>query len=507
MARMEFTIKDEPVDYEDDHRSAPLVQPKSSLDKNFDLEMTYLRNVEDNCMLDDECQELFNEMAIKPSIVETTAKTIDVQNVFKRMNESRPSKQITRQASTTSNIQRVAEGPFTSKSNLQDHLKILSEKNRILKTLSELAKEQLVSTDHLELLSVSEEAKLLKMLKEILRRIETGDPNFPLGQQLMSRSPGTIFALIRLRRKLELRSYKRDKHVRIFDIDSYVNELIDREKASRRHEFKLSVAPSDENDNDVIFDTEILKTTGDGSGSSDCEIVAVKSVLDRFKSSFVTSHDHSTIGIVQSRVDDVKCILSPLTNLILKPYIRRDYGTTPKKLQLHDAIVNRNRVANSIRYPIDYVHLRPEHVVPINLMCREHFWNGIDITECLDYPDYTLVALYRKLIIGFAFLVPNMEIREYYLSFIFVHPDWRLSGRAKDDPSQCSPAHYMLYYLIQASGSFDITLHVSVSSPVVVLYQKFGFKIEEYIRNFYDKYYSDEHNLSKDAFLMRLTKP
>ena len=64
-----------------------------------------------------------------------------------------------------------------------------------------------------------------------------------------------------------------------------------------------------------------------------------------------------------------------------------------------------------------------------------------------------------------------------------------------------------LCFHLKVSGSFDITLHVSVSSPVVILYQKFGFKIEEYIRNFYDKYYSDEHSLSKDAFLMRLSKP
>ena len=440
---MEVTIKAEPVDFEDDQRSSPAVQ--SFLDKNFQLEMAYLRNVEDGAMMDDqECQQLFDEMTIRPWLPEPVSATIDVQNVFKRMNDTRQSQSQPTKASLkpVSGQLKVAEGPFPSR-NLQDHLKVLSEKNRILKTLSELAKEQLVSHHHLEHLSVSEETKLLKLLKVILQRLESGDPDFALGQQLLVKSPSTVFALVRLRRKLELRSYKRDKHVRLFDIDSYVNELIDREKASRRHELKCSADHPDE----VIYEAELLKTTGDGS--SDCEIVAVKSVLDRFKSFYTASpHDHLSIGIVQSRVDDVKCLLSPLTHRLLQPYVRRDFETTPKKLQLLGAILNRRA---AIRYPIDYVHLRPEHVVPVNLMCREHFWNGIDITECLDYPDYTLVALYRKLIIGFAFLVPNVDIREYYLSFIFVHPDWRLSGRAKDDPSQCSIAHYMLHYLIQVS--------------------------------------------------------
>ena len=60
--------------------------------------------------------------------------------------------------------------------------------------------------------------------------------------------------------------------------------------------------------------------------------------------------------------------------------------------------------------------------------------------------------------------------------------------------------------ITQVSEQTDIALHVSVNSPAVLLYQKFGFKIEEYIKNFYDKYYTDGHNLNKDAFLMRLTR-
>jgi cysteine-rich protein 2-binding protein len=61
-----------------------------------------------------------------------------------------------------------------------------------------------------------------------------------------------------------------------------------------------------------------------------------------------------------------------------------------------------------------------------------------------------LVALYKKLVIGFAFLVPNLEHKESYLSFIFVHPDWRIhSNKEQENNKNVSIAQYMLYYLIQ----------------------------------------------------------
>ena len=85
------------------------------------------------------------------------------------------------------------------------------------------------------------------------------------------------------------------------------------------------------------------------------------------------------------------------------------------------------------------------------MMCEKFFWSGIDTSDCLNYPDYTLVALYRKLIIGFAFLVPNLTHKESYLSFIFVHPDWRCNSK---EDGNVSIAQYMLFYLIQVN--FDL---------------------------------------------------
>ena len=61
------------------------------------------------------------------------------------------------------------------------------------------------------------------------------------------------------------------------------------------------------------------------------------------------------------------------------------------------------------------------------------------VSECLQYPDFSCVAVYRKIVIGFAFLVPDASYIEAYVSFIFTHPEWRRKGVAK----------FMLYHLIQ----------------------------------------------------------
>ena len=61
------------------------------------------------------------------------------------------------------------------------------------------------------------------------------------------------------------------------------------------------------------------------------------------------------------------------------------------------------------------------------------------VSECLQYPDFSCVAVYRKIVIGFAFLVPDVTYIEAYVSFIFTHPEWRRKGVGK----------FMLYHLIQ----------------------------------------------------------
>ncbi|ESO02525.1 hypothetical protein HELRODRAFT_65431, partial [Helobdella robusta] len=204
---------------------------------------------------------------------------------------------------------------------------------------------------------------------------------------------------------------------------------------------------------------------------------------------------------------------------ILKPYIRRDYDSKPLRLRLLEEIINHHHQkqqllslssssssssslptttsSSSSSSPIDFCYVRPQHIPSINGYCNEFFWPGIDLSESLDYPDYSCVALYKKLVIGFAFMVPDVSYDEAYISYIFTHPEWRKVGVAK----------FMLYHLLQqACADKDVTLHVSASNPALILYQMFGFKEEEFIMDFYDRYLPLESKDCRNAFFLRLKR-
>ncbi|KAK5873299.1 hypothetical protein PBY51_018350 [Eleginops maclovinus] len=194
-------------------------------------------------------------------------------------------------------------------------------------------------------------------------------------------------------------------------------------------------------------------------------------------------------------------IKSPYTSRILKPYIRRDYESRPVKLRLLEEIrayphrKNPNWVPEP-NAPIDYCYVRPNHIPSVNAMCNESFWPGVDLSECLQYPDFSVVVLYKKVVIAFGFMVPDVKYNEAYISFLLVHPEWRRAGIAT----------FMIYHLIQTCMGKDVTLHVSASNAAMLLYQKFGFKSEEYILDFYDKYYPVDSIECRHAFYLRLRR-
>ena len=154
---------------------------------------------------------------------------------------------------------------------------------------------------------------------------------------------------------------------------------------------------------------------------------------------------------------------------------------------------------------IDYVHLRKEYIAPVNRLLSAYFWPAIDISDHADYPDLSILAVYnRLLVVGVALLTPD----DAYLSHLFVHPEWSDAGIGTR----------LMYLLLQNAPPRDITLHVSATSPAMLLYNKFGFKPEQFIRNHYDRYYSiaeaDEvcrftstvTPFSRHAFLLRLRR-
>ncbi|XP_055956672.1 cysteine-rich protein 2-binding protein [Patella vulgata] len=205
--------------------------------------------------------------------------------------------------------------------------------------------------------------------------------------------------------------------------------------------------------------------------------------------------------LVGTEDDQLLSIRSPYTARILKPFIRRDYESRPLKMRLLEEIKaypHRNDPTWKAPPPppIDYCYVRPQHIPSVNVLCQQFFWPGIDLSECLHYPDFTCVVLFRKIVIGFAFMVPDVKYNEAYISFIFTHPEWRRAGIAK----------FMVYHLIQTCMGKDVTLHVSATNPGMLLYQKFGFKPEEFLLDFYDKYYPLDSKECKHAFFLRLRK-
>ncbi|XP_039277872.1 cysteine-rich protein 2-binding protein [Nilaparvata lugens] len=200
---------------------------------------------------------------------------------------------------------------------------------------------------------------------------------------------------------------------------------------------------------------------------------------------------------------DVDFVCSQYTNRTLKPFIWRDTSCRPPYLKVLHELKSKRGVetgpSNSDFISgdsIDYSYLKPQHIQTINNLCCRYFWPGINVTDSLQYPDFSCVALYKKLIVGFAFLEPDFSATETYLTFLFTRPQWRGAGIAT----------FMIYHLINTCVGKDITLHVAADNPAVILYQKFGFKVEQFIQNFYDKYIPIDNQGCKHALFLRLSR-
>ncbi|KAF9523348.1 hypothetical protein CPB83DRAFT_691704 [Crepidotus variabilis] len=143
--------------------------------------------------------------------------------------------------------------------------------------------------------------------------------------------------------------------------------------------------------------------------------------------------------------------------------------------------------------PLTYTTLQPAHLDQIHDLLERSFWAGIDVGDSLDYqPEKaTIVAMYKKLVIGVAILKSPMET---YIMYLAVKAGW--------DRSQI--ARTMLYHLITMNPGKDISLHVSTNNSAMLLYNQFGFKAEEFVAGFYAKYQDPRSTLSNNAFKLRL---
>lgn len=205
--------------------------------------------------------------------------------------------------------------------------------------------------------------------------------------------------------------------------------------------------------------------------------------------------EESLFGDIHGRKNKTP-IKSAWSGKVLKPFILRDSETLTQRMKLHEDIISFVSKKNHEpfqfeRKSIDYCYLRPEMVGSVNSLLFDNFWPEIDISESLIYPEHTVVVLYGKIVIGCGFITPAG-----YITYLCVHNEWQNAGIGK----------FMLYHLIQTCPGKDITLHVSVNNPALILYQMFSFKIEEFIKNFYDKYLPENSVRCKHAFFLRLRK-
>jgi hypothetical protein len=138
------------------------------------------------------------------------------------------------------------------------------------------------------------------------------------------------------------------------------------------------------------------------------------------------------------------CSVSPYTNRSLKPIIWRNWDAQPMKLGTIKEMKRKyshffpGQTFLSTLAPVDFCYLRKEHLHQVNRMLSQFFWPGIDISEALDYPDFSIVAFYKKLIVGCGFMTPDG-----YITYFFVHPDWERAGIGA----------FMMYHLIQVRPS------------------------------------------------------
>ncbi|RVE76760.1 hypothetical protein OJAV_G00012320 [Oryzias javanicus] len=292
----------------------------------------------------------------------------------------------------------------------------------------------------------------------------------------------------RLRRKLLVRQAQRQRGLPLLDVDRAVSAA-------------LSLVGG------IYGAAEAGPHAGGGAEEKHRTSSRELQILDRFQTRTsgrrgVPLHSvsfwHRLMGAEGGSEQSIK---SPYTSRVLKPFIRRDYESRPPKLRLlaeirahpHRKEAGWTPEADA---PIDYCYVRPSHIPSVNSMCQLGFWPGVDLSECLQYPDFSVVALYKKVVIGFGFMVPDVKYNEAYISFLLVHPEWRRAGVGT----------FMIYHLIQTCMGKDVTLHVSASNPAMLLYQKFGFKAEEYILDFYDKFYPVDSTECRHAFFLRLRR-
>ena len=323
----------------------------------------------------------------------------------------------------------------------------------------------------------------------------------------------------RLLRKLKIRARQRDYGRIPFDLDQVVTDAITHTlkyviDENRPYHEQVVPVPQDpqpllvldrpDRDDEIAasFNATPVFTTH-AHGNVILDELSIIPLLSRTLPLDYLKFEHYLSGELSSTP---QLFTSPYTARKLKPFIFRTTEIVPLRAKLNLEIINHplaKRCASEeacseqsfIHKSVDFCYVQEHHLPAVNSLVSRFFW-PVDLTECLQYPDFTCVVFYGKLLIGCAFMTPDVKVNEAYISFLLVHPDFQRAGVGR----------VMLYHLIQSCSGKDVTLHVSVDNPAMILYQRFGFKAEKFCLDFYERYYPARHHLSKHAYFMRLRK-
>ncbi|CEP16318.1 hypothetical protein [Parasitella parasitica] len=314
----------------------------------------------------------------------------------------------------------------------------------------------------------------------------TSQDEWLLLQKLEHSSKKLTPAACRYKRKLGMRRLKRNLGIKLFDMDTHLVNLL------RTPSHKLEA---------ISKETTIQPASNHQrvEQQQDNQLLLDKITWTPYTCSFA-SRLYGSIRQRNTMTRDEPW-LSSWNGRKLRPFIRRDFQSKPKRMLLMGQIkackgrtpkkLGAEPSGIAVCESIDYVYFQKEHLQQVNMLLSRSFWEGVDVSESLLFPEFSIVALYKRRVIGCAFMTP-----EAYITYFAVEPGW----------TNASIGQFMLYHLFQTAISKDITLHVSANNNAMILYQKFGFKPEEFIVNFYDKYLPTDSVFSKNAFFLRLRR-
>ncbi|KAJ2083646.1 hypothetical protein GGI09_007356, partial [Coemansia sp. S100] len=354
----------------------------------------------------------------------------------------------------------------------------------------------------------------------------------------------------RLHRRLELRKHKRMLGLPLFNMDEAVKTYLGRPQVQWEIDQRLFDIVRTGGDG-LLSRSEDESKAASGGGSDQlapesCAPVAKETepVVVIKTTAYANSFASRLLGraVMRDSLTSLVSRIGPFHGRLLRPYIWRDWKSPENEtndkvtivpesesemiepdgelstealavvrkrpglpmLQVHRAIrqrkhpifnklglVSENPSWRDERDSIDYVYFQSEHVQQVNELLRRTFWPGIDMSDALQTPEFSIVALYRRNVVGCAFLTPDA-----YLTYIAVSAGWEGAGIAR----------YMIYHLAQTVPTKDVTLHVSANNLAMLFYQRLGFKPERFAVDFYKHYLPASSRQSPNAFFMRLRR-